>query len=38
MVKSEIILKLSKKIHPKLKKSDLDKILNTLSLIPLLMV
>ena len=30
MVKSEIILKLSKKIHPKLKKSDLETILDTL--------
>ena len=30
MVKSEIISKLSKKIHPKLKKSDLEKILDTL--------
>ena len=30
MVISEIILKLSKKIHPKLKKSDLETILNTL--------
>ena len=27
MVKSEIILKLSKKIHPKLKKSDLETII-----------
>ena len=30
MVKSEIILKLSKKIHQKLKKSDLETILDTL--------
>ena len=30
MVKSEIILKLSKKIHTKLKKSDLEIILDTL--------
>ena len=30
MVKSEIISKLSGKIHPKLKKSDLEKILDTL--------
>ena len=29
MVKSEIISKLSKKIHPKLKKSDLETILDT---------
>ena len=30
MVKSEIISKLSKKIHPKLKKSDLETILDTI--------
>ena len=30
MVKSEIISKLSERIHPKLKKSDLEKILDTL--------